>query len=221
MSVSEYNLQSNQNPERIRLGGKQRQKLYKLYPKETSRCSLCGENVTIKNSVIKAHNNQFNKRENIYVVCVPCHKSHSRQRQTTTTDVIDSINNNDGKTSWFESAKHRRYRIITYYIIELLKSKSYTNSIERNVISSLVGKFYMQEITLKKYINTIVENDEYPIIRQALPLNIRVFENQNTYHKNDQQLVLESAEKVKKWYDKNAKYFKTDIDDSLYKGVMI
>lgn len=216
MSVSEYN-QPNQNIDRIQLGSKQRQKLYKLYPKETSRCSTCGEAVTVKNSVIKAQNNQFNKREAIYVVCVPCHKSHSRQRQTTPTDVID----NNGKSSLFETAKHRRYRIITYHIIDLLKGKNYTNSIERNVISRLVGKFYMQEITVKKYIDMIVENNIYPITRQVLPVDIRVFENQNKYHKNDKQLVLESKEKVKKWYEKNARYFKTDIDDSLYKGVKI
>ena len=218
MSVSEYN-QSNQNVGRIQLGSKQRRKLYKLYPKETSRCSTCGEAVTVKNSVIKAQNNQFNKRESIYVVCVPCHKSHSRQRQTTSTDVID-FNNND-TLSLFETAKHRRYRIITYYIIELLKDKNYTNSIERNVISKLVGKFYMQEITVKKYIDMIVENNTYPITRQVLPVNIRVFENQNKYHKNDKQLVLESKEKVKKWYEKNARYLKTDTDDSLYKGVRL
>ena len=213
MSVSEY----NQNIDRIQLGGKQRQKLYKLYPKETSRCATCGESVTIKNSVIKAQNNQFNKRESIYVVCVPCHKSHSRQRQTTPTDVIDY----NSKSILFETSKHRRYRIITYHIIDLLNDKNYTNSIERNIISRLVGKFYMQEITVKKYIDMIVENDKYPITRQILPVNIRVFENQNKYHKNDKQLVLESKENVKKWYEKNAKYFKADIDDSLYTGVRL
>ena len=140
--------------------------------------------------------------------------SYYVDRATTGTIEAIAISAHPG-----ESALHRRHRIVTHFVFDFLQqNKVFAHTGKKYIISCIQSEFCVRENTACKYLDHIINDPKSPLVSKPAKIDIRMYANEISM---DERIAISDNNIVRAWYEKNSKYFETDIDDGLYKGVVV